>query len=326
MGMAEPLEPESNDDVAAGAPPVRERADWLVGAEDGVEAELQRNEQTEATPRLVPKLFRPGDAVSSAPSAVKPPAPRAVLSRPMGEFEPTGLVPTSSALPTAAEKPRVVGAVTPKTEDTGFVQGHALSWEPGANSVPSIRREPARSMMPPEPTRDFPMDDAEERGSANARAAMLAAAAAEAVARPHDVVEPEAFNVPAPPLPWWMQAPEAFRTDRRLQVLAVLGLLLLVGISLIPRGEPGVSLGDLRKRPDHFNGQDVKVSGKIGEVFQVGGGYAFYLHQGRDTMVVFTRTRTPKSRESVNLVGHVSTGYLDGQPRLALFENNTPAK
>lgn len=303
MGMAEPLEPESDPTPAPSLRAVPEpvRADWLVGAEEGIEAELKRKVDAEAAPRPVPKLFRPG--ATEGMDAVPAPAPAAV--------------PKLS---------RAAGAVSPDLDAPEFSQGSALSWSPGANSVPAIRREPARSTMPAEPTRDFPMDDAEERARTKERAAMIAEVAAETLGRPHDVVDPEAFNVPAPVLPWWMQATETLRTDRRLQILAGLGVLVLLTIAFYPRGERGVSLADLKKRPDHFDGQDVKIKGKVGEVYSVGGGYAFYLHQGRDTMVVFTRVRTPKTRDVLQITGHVSTGYLDGQPRLALFESNAPSK
>ena len=303
MGMAEPLEPESDPTPAPQlrAVPEPARADWLVGAEEGIEVELKGGSDSNAESRPTPKLFRPG--ASEGVDAAVTPAPAVVPQR-----------------------SRPAAAVTPEPVSSEFSQSSALSWGAGANSVPAIRREPARSSMPAEPTRDFPMDDAEERTRTRERAAMLAEVAAETLGRPHDVVDPEAFNVPAPRLPWWMQVPEALRADRRLQILAGLGVVLLLTIAFWPRGEQGVSLGDLKKSADHFDGQDVKVRGKVGEVYAVGGGYAFYLHQGRDTMVVFTRVRTPKTREVLQITGHVSTGYLDGQPRLALFESNTPEK
>ena len=56
----------------------------------------------------------------------------------------------------------------------------------------------------------------------------------------------------------------------------------------------------------------------------VGQGYVFNLHQGRDTLVVFTRLRSPRSRERTTVVGSVSMGYLDGAPRVALFETAAP--
>ena len=52
----------------------------------------------------------------------------------------------------------------------------------------------------------------------------------------------------------------------------------------------------------------------------MGASYAYWLHQGRDTIVVFTRLHTPIPREKVKVTGSVSMGYLDGVPRLSLFE------
>lgn len=318
MGLPEPLEPQPDAAPPQGPEPGGGRADWLVGAEEGIEAELQRK-QHDAGARPAPKLFRPGASEGIEPAPAPPPPVTPTLSRPAGSFAPSA--PEEPAAAPAGEKPRVVGTVSAESTTSDFTSGLAMSWEPGANSVPALRHEAPR-MAAPEPTRDFPMDDAEERARVNAESARLAAMAAESAVRPHDVVAPEVFDLPAVPLPWWMQVPAAFRADRRLQVLAGLGVVLLLTIAFFPRGERGVSLTDLKKHGAHFDGQDVKVSGRIGEVFQVGGGYAFYLHQGRDTIVVFTRSRTPRSRDNVQLVGHVSMGYLDGQQRLALFENS----
>ena len=64
----------------------------------------------------------------------------------------------------------------------------------------------------------------------------------------------------------------------------------------------------------------MRVKGRIGDVFPIGDGYVFNLHQGRDTVVVFTRSRLPVSHEKAEVVGTVSTGYLDGVPRVAVFE------
>lgn len=315
MGMAEPLEPGSNFEPPPSSAPGSGHADWLVGAEEGVEAELQNKAQPEVGARPVPKLFRPGVSEGVESGTVVPMPTVPAPSRPSNPFG------------TATnERPSGAWAAPPGMGASDFTKGSGMSWEPGANSVPAMRRRAQRSAVPPEPTRDFPMDDAEERTRASALVMEAAAAAAEAVARPHDVVEPESFDVPTSVLPWWRQASESFRTDRRLQILAGLGVLALLTIAFFPRAEPGISLAELRKHPDRFDGQNVKVNGKVGEVFPVGGGYAFYLHQARDTMVVFTRVRTPQPRQNVKLTGHVSTGYLDGQPRLALFESTKPAK
>jgi len=70
----------------------------------------------------------------------------------------------------------------------------------------------------------------------------------------------------------------------------------------------------------------VRIHGTVGEAFRVGAGWAFYVHQGKDTIVVFSRLRTPEARAKIKLYGTVSTGYLDGKARPALFEIESPEK
>jgi hypothetical protein len=117
-----------------------------------------------------------------------------------------------------------------------------------------------------------------------------------------------------------MQIPQLLREDRRVQGAAALVIVLLLALAFWPRPEKSLSLGNIRRHPDRYDGKDVRVSGRIGETFEVGGGWAFYLHQGRDTLVVFTRSRTPHRGQNVTLLGTVSTGYLDGQACSAVFE------
>jgi hypothetical protein len=114
---------------------------------------------------------------------------------------------------------------------------------------------------------------------------------------------------------------DGLRTERRWQVLVVLVLVLVAVLAFWPRAEKSVPIGSIRRHPERWDGVTVRVSGRVGEVFAVGGGHAFYLHQGRDTLVVFTRTRQPAPRERVVISGSITTGYLDGVPRQALFED-----
>jgi hypothetical protein len=65
----------------------------------------------------------------------------------------------------------------------------------------------------------------------------------------------------------------------------------------------------------------VRVQGRVGDVYEVGGAYAFYLEQGRDTIVVFSRVRQPYRNERLHVSGSVSMGYLDGIARPSLFES-----
>jgi len=121
--------------------------------------------------------------------------------------------------------------------------------------------------------------------------------------------------------PWWRSWMIRLRRDRRVQLALGGAVLLALGIwSFWPRPYEGVSIGRIRREPLRFDGRVVAVSGRVGETFPVGGGYAFYLHQGRDTIVVFTRSRVPTFRQRVQIVGSVSTGFLEGVPHAAIFE------
>ncbi len=323
MSAAQPDDhvPEETPGPSAPSP-----ADWLVGPEEGLAAEMERSESRSAAIQR-PTLLRPAApaaAPSPAPAPPSPPSPPPPAPRPLAAAPPAP-VPMPLAPPTPpAPARRAPGAVSAQPDDEdGFVRGPGgMTWEPGTRSVPSLRRDTAGPFAPvPEPTHDFPMDDAEERAHASAAAmAAMAASAAEA-ARPHTVVTPEVFEVATVAMPWWMQVAHTVRTDRRVQVLLGVVTVVLVTIALWPRGERPVSIGSLRKHADRFDGVEVKVAGRVGQVFRVGGGYAYYLQDGRDTLVVFTRGREPHERQRVNVHGTMSTGYLDGQATVALFES-----
>lgn len=101
--------------------------------------------------------------------------------------------------------------------------------------------------------------------------------------------------------------------------LVVVALVVSWGIKAFK--EPGIAIRRIHNHPAEFDGHQVVVRGQIGTVFPVGGSYAYYLLQGRDTIVVFTRGAKPSSRRNAEVHGSVSIGYLDGTPRPALFEN-----
>ena len=119
---------------------------------------------------------------------------------------------------------------------------------------------------------------------------------------------------------------ERLAGDRR--ILIGIGAAVLVVIAAIvfwPRENASVSLRDIRRSPDQWEGRSVKVSGRVGDdVFPLGSGYVFHLLQGRDTIVVFTRSRVPERKQRLSVVGEVSAGYLDGRARLAILETPTP--
>lgn len=104
-------------------------------------------------------------------------------------------------------------------------------------------------------------------------------------------------------------------------VLVALAVIAVVALMMFrPKEEQTVSIVAIRHHPERFDGRPVKVKGRVGEVYAVGGGYAFHLYQGRDDIVVFTRSRVPVRREEVTISGSISNGILDGKPRQALFE------
>lgn len=345
MGLPEPI--DEQPDAAAPAPRGESRADWLCGPEEGLEAEMRRD--AHAAP--APKLFRPGaDAAADAPAAPQrprrdeddpgPQSLRLVLP-PSGEMPAPRLSRPAAPDDGASEGPlpgiplskrTVPGApVVQPDEPSAISHGPAMLWEPGANSVPMLHRDaaatspPAPSSRAGQPTApaselDFPMDDAEERSRATREAAEAATLAAERAAQPHTVVAPDAFDLKDAPAPWWMQVPQMLREDRKTQVLAGLVVVLLLTLMFWPRAEKSLSIASVRREATRYDGQNVRVSGKVGEIFEVGGGHAYYLHQGRDTLVVFTRSRTPRRGQGVTVVGMLSTGYLNGQAGTALFE------
>jgi hypothetical protein len=301
MGTPEPDETRPDPPASSGP------ADWLVGPEEGLAAEMDRK-SADGGPISRPALMRPGlPAPEAGPPASEP-----------GH---------GGSAPPAGPKPiRRFGAVSPDlVPASDFQKGTSMTWEPGTPSSPTLRRErPAPRPEPPRRSgREFPMDDPEER--ARSRTAEIEGALRDALPGPkaHEVVSPEAFGDVQPAMPWWMEAAHLLGTDRRLHVLLAMVVLTLVAIAFWPRGEHSTSVSGIRHHADHYDGERVSVSGRVGQVFQVGGGYAFYLQQGDDTLVVFTRSRTPVERQRIRVTGTMSNGTLDGQPTLALFEDAT---
>jgi hypothetical protein len=186
----------------------------------------------------------------------------------------------------------------PRTQEAGFTP---------ASSIPEL-------------SRDFPMDDAEERARISAEAAERRAEEEALAARPHAVVSPLEFDVPAARPSPWSAFPGLLLSDRRVQLGALGLVVLLAAMTFWPRGEKTISVAHLREHAERYADTQVRVSGRVSEVFPVGGSWAFTLLQGRDTIVVFTRTREPRRDERLVVVGTLSTGFLDGVSRVAIFE------
>jgi hypothetical protein len=292
VGEPDPFDPD--DRPKPDAPrPVIARADWIVGSDDGFVTEPGAIPALPPAPIEAPRLVRPVDPAAGTPSGIiRSPLPfRAPPAAPSVPVEPAPTMP---------------------------------SWSPGASSVPKVRRSGDAAVPDvgpiPELAREFPMDDAEERARVSAQVAEQQAREAAVAARPHEIVRPQDFELPALELPWWSRLPDLLKMDKRLQLA---GLLLVLAISLLafwPRAEKTISVAHLKEHPEAYADQPVRVGGRVSEVFPVGGSVAYTLVQGRDTIVVFSRSRNPKPREHVIVVGTLSTGYLGGETRTAIFE------
>ena len=116
------------------------------------------------------------------------------------------------------------------------------------------------------------------------------------------------------------------RVLRRPPVAIAAASVLALGIAVAcflhsnPRGATNASLARIRQQPEAFEGRVVVIDGRAGETFPVGQSFVFDLYQGRDTIVVYSRTRRPQANEAVTVRGTISVGYMDGVPRLALLE------
>jgi hypothetical protein len=123
-----------------------------------------------------------------------------------------------------------------------------------------------------------------------------------------------------PSFPWLQSALGALTRSQPLVFVALAVIAVVALMMFRPKDEQTVSIAAIHKHPERFEGRPVKVRGRVGEVYEVGGGYAFYLRQGHEDIVVFTRSRVPVRREEVTISGSISNGVLDGKTRQALFE------
>jgi hypothetical protein len=296
--MAEPerIPDDDRPDASPSRPPIA-RADWLVGAEEGVAGELKRAGDEARPASIAPKLSRPESLPGlerTRPSSV--PLPPVTTS-------PASSVPTLPASPPQTSLP---------------------SWAPAPSSVPRVpTAAPSRPAVPApavEGLREFPMDDAEERARIAAQVAEEQAREAEVAARPHTVVTAKEFELPTVATPWWTEWLTRLRHDRRVQLAVVAVVAALIAFVVWPREQQGVSIAAIKQHPERWADHQVSVTGRVDEVFQVGGSWAWTLVQGRDTIVVFSRVRGPRARERVTVVGTVSRGWFGGESRLALFE------
>ncbi len=272
--------------------PGRPAPDWLTGPADGLGAALDPLDDAtdEAPPESLPQpvLRRPG---APAPLPELVPAIDQAIAKPAPDAEKLAKEPASPPAPSRRLAPPGI-------------------WAPVASSVPVLRLalpdgpepvESASTVAPPPRVLGLP-------------------------GRNEDLLRTAAAPPPLAPLhePWWVIALDSVRTRRPVQIGVAAGLVALVLVAWWswPRGVGTISLSELRSYPARYDGRTVVVRGRVGDdIFAVGAGWAFYLVQGRDTIVTFTRSQRPNPRAVITVKGQVSTGFLDGVPRQALFED-----
>jgi hypothetical protein len=278
--------------VAPAAPP--SRPDWLVGAEEGVHDELKRaaaeGKDAGPGPLKIVKLEKPkpADGESAAPA-------------------PGSLAPRISTAPKLSTPAGDSGAKKAASDNAPAGEAR-VAWTAAASSIPVLRRVP--QIAPARPPA------AEEYEPTNDRAPMGEL--------PDDLtgVAPSSDSA-LPPLreAWWVIMVDELRSNRRTQLMALAGLVIGAVFLLWPRSDAAISLATLHHHPDLYDGHTVVVHGRVLDVFPMGGGHTFFLLQGRDTIVVFTRQSAPGLDQNVRVKGVVSTGYLDGVARQTIFED-----
>ncbi len=261
------------------------RPDWLVGAEEGAASEQDR-------------------------AAI--PAPEVRLHRPVPAAPVEGLTRGGEGLASAPAHPGLplASRATPEPEPE-----KPKAWAAKGNSVPRLAL--VKTTRPAPAATGEPADDAIEEDDPLGDPGVKLIGAEEA----------DEARAPIRPLdePWWMVAAERLATDRRLQLAIVCAIAVVVGAFMMwPREGHGVSVAHILQHPEAYENQMVRVHGRVEEVFPLGQGWVYDLSQGKETITVFTRGAMPQRHAKVEVVGQVSTGYLDGKPRVAILEGDQP--
>lgn len=221
----------------------------------------------------------------------------------------TPAVPVTS--PADEIAPRPVEAPADKSQTT------PVPWKAAASSVPKLRQQPVAPGPEPEGSfQGFAQDELTARGPA------MSGPRSDVEEDADPVVPLRPLSVTPPAWEVWLERVRSVPAPLVLGVIAVLTLAAIVPFVFRPGEKGTVSLARIRQNPEAFDGRQVAVSGRAGETFQIGGNYVFNLRQGRDTIVVYSRTRRPALHERVYATGMLSIGYMDGSPRLALIEDS----
>ena len=288
------------DPVPPPAPPAgkSDRPDWLVGAEEGLQAEIE----SAPPPAGAPVLGRPTETPET-PGETPAPPPRPVLRRPGGEFAP----------PPAPVR-RLPGLDDARHQVAGWVPRLEITTELKPSAAPAEREDAgfaARLSDADEASDPFRVDPREARAPRRHDFP-------DADRSPLPVLDPEPVIESRPGL----QAVAVEAAKRSWKWVAGAAVTVLLGATLAHAiGFGTTPIRQVLHNPARYDGRTVRVRGQVSQdVYNVGGSYTFYLLQGRDSLVVFTRFRIPHPKEGVEISAQVSTGTLDNALRPALLE------
>ncbi|MFI5370100.1 MAG: hypothetical protein ACHQ52_00985 [Candidatus Eisenbacteria bacterium] len=322
---------------------VEERPDWLVGAEEGAAAEHERSDRDKPEVKLQRPASMPveglelggdslGTGTPAGPGLSLPP------SSPIEGFERADEImgpgsSSTSGVPLPSRAAPIEGldrGAEPARPDSGATAGLPLAsrrapgpapapadpakpqaWTAKGSSVPRLAVAPAvaRTASAPEtPDTDAFDDDTHPMPGAGPALIGVEAVQSRAPVRPLDE-------------PWWMVLGERIMTERPLQLLIAGGIAVIVTAMLFwPHQGHSVSVRNIKRHPEVYESETVRVHGRVEEVFPLGNGWVYDLRQGRDTITVFTQGAMPERHQNIEVVGQVSTGYLDGRPRIAILQ------
>ena len=275
-----------------------------MGAEEGTDADFARAERDAGGPPDV-RLNRPATVPDEDRAGSPRPTP---VARPNDDQAHNGAAPLAGLpLSSRQAKPAADGAKGP---------GKAAAWAAASSSIPKLTAVPAAKAHPP--TEEDFEDESAARTTGSLDDDDVAGAA-------RSDVGPGEGGLRPLDEPWHVVLIERIATERKLQVLIGLAVVLVICTLVFwPHTGTSVSVKAIKLHPDGYEGQTVRVSGVVGEVFPVGQGYVYSLQQGRDTITVFARGHVPVTKQHVTVIGQVSTGYMDGRPRTAILEGDNP--
>jgi hypothetical protein len=320
---------ERAEEKPSATPEPRQRPDWLVGPDEGAAAERSRVVAEGGGPRI--RVI--GEALSRSPEfengffAEAPPAkvgvpPPPPPTEPRPKPKPVANAASSGPTPTDAPRndhPSLVINPIPnsppppprfdKWSDTIADQIESGPWSEAPTNKPEAAEPPSGFLN------DLPVEGRAKRSS---------------TAEPDAPrVQPKTFRYteddePSPKAGRGTIQAAIERLTRHRPTQFVALIVVLVSIvamtQLSANGTPLTSISKIRRSPLRFDGVEVTVRGRVGDVFPVGDGYLYNLHQGRDTIVVYSRGGVPKSHQTATVTGSISMGYLEGTPRPALFQ------